>query len=80
MKDQGLSLKKKPSSRRAWFGKFWTGIASACMIITLIPLFAVLIFVLLQGFQRLNFNLFTQLPPPQDSRKGGLLMPLLEHY
>ena len=72
MQEQALSLKKKPGSRRALFSSFWTGIASLCMIITLIPLFAVLIYVTIQGFQRINFNLFTQLPPPPGLSEGGI--------
>ena len=41
-----------------------TAIAAACIVITLIPLFAVLSYVLVQGFSRVNLDLFTQLPPP----------------
>ncbi|MGB5594270.1 MAG: phosphate ABC transporter permease PstA [Crocosphaera sp.] len=72
MEDQGLSLKKKPTSPRALFDSFWTGIASLCIIITLIPLFAVLIFVGLQGFRQINLDLFTQLPPPPGLSEGGI--------
>lgn len=72
MEAQGLSLKKKPTSPRALFDSFWTGIASLCIIITLIPLFAVLIFVGLQGFRQINLDLFTQLPPPPGLSEGGI--------
>ncbi|MEM8777625.1 MAG: phosphate ABC transporter permease PstA [Cyanobacteria bacterium P01_G01_bin.49] len=72
MPEKALSLKKKPTSSRSLSDSFWTGIASLCMIITLIPLFAVLIFVGLQGFQRINFDLFTQLPPPPGLSEGGI--------
>jgi phosphate transport system permease protein len=72
MEDRGLSLKKKPTSPRALFDSFWTGIASLCIIITLIPLFAVLIFVGLQGFRQINLDLFTQLPPPPGLSEGGI--------
>ncbi|ACB50235.1 phosphate ABC transporter, permease protein [Crocosphaera subtropica ATCC 51142] len=72
MENKGLSLKKKPTSSRALFDSFWTGIASLCMIVTLIPLFAVLIFVGLQGFRQINLDLFTQLPPPPGLSEGGI--------
>ncbi|MGK7953959.1 MAG: phosphate ABC transporter permease PstA [Crocosphaera sp.] len=72
MESQGLSLKKKPMSPRSLFDSFWTGIASLCMIVTLIPLFAVLFFVGVQGFRQINFDLFTQLPPPPGLSEGGI--------
>jgi phosphate transport system permease protein len=49
-----------------------TGISALCIIITLIPLGAVLFFVLAQGFSRLTPQLFTQLPPPPGLEGGGL--------
>ncbi|MEL4895583.1 phosphate ABC transporter permease PstA [Crocosphaera sp. Alani8] len=72
MESQALSLKKKPISPRSLFDSFWTGVASLCMIITLIPLFAVLIFVGVRGFRQINFDLFTQLPPPPGLSEGGI--------
>lgn len=65
-------LKKKPSSRRNIFGVVMTGIAGACMIMTIIPLFSVLFYVTIQGFRRLNLDLFTQLPPPPGLSGGGI--------
>jgi phosphate transport system permease protein len=73
----GLSLKKKPGSPRSLFDAFCTGIASFCMIITLIPLFAVLIFVGIQGASQLNFSLFTELPPPPGLSEGGIANALI---
>ncbi len=73
----GSSLKKKPTSTRAIFGSVMTGISALCMVITLIPLGAVLFFVIVQGFSRLNFNLFTQLPPPPGLSEGGLANAIL---
>jgi phosphate transport system permease protein len=73
----GLTLKKQPSNPRSLFDGFWTAIASVCMIVTLIPLFAVLIFVGIQGFSQLNFNLFTQLPPPPGLSEGGIANALI---
>ncbi|MGH2415896.1 MAG: PstA family ABC transporter permease, partial [Microcystaceae cyanobacterium] len=67
----GSSLKKKKSAR-SLFGKAMTALAAACIIITLIPLFAVLFYVLVQGFSRLNLDLFTKLPPPPGLAGGGI--------
>ncbi|MGK7878507.1 MAG: phosphate ABC transporter permease PstA [Crocosphaera sp.] len=72
MESQALSLKKKPTSPRSLFDSFWTGVASLCMIITLIPLFAVLAFVTVQGAAQINLDLFTQLPPPPGLSEGGI--------
>ncbi len=68
----GSSLKKKKSSPRALFGTLMTVIATACIITTLIPLFAVLIYVGIQGFSSFNLDLFTKLPPPPGLSGGGL--------
>jgi phosphate transport system permease protein len=66
------SLKKKSSSPRVILGSVMTGLSALCMVVTLIPLVAVLFFVIVQGFSRLNFDLFTQLPPPPGLDEGGL--------
>ena len=49
-----------------------TTVSALCLICTLVPLVAVLYFVILQGFSRLNFKLFTELPPPPGLTEGGL--------
>ncbi len=54
-----------------------TAIASACLVITLIPLLWVLLFVLVRGIRRLNFALLTQLPPAPGMTGGGLANALL---
>lgn len=66
------SLKKKSSSPRVILGSVMTGLSALCLIATLVPLIAVLYFVIVQGFSRLNFDLFTQLPPPPGLDEGGL--------
>jgi phosphate transport system permease protein len=66
------SLKKKSSSPRVILGTVMTGLSGLCMILTLIPLIAVLFFVFVQGFSRINVDLFTQLPPPPGLDEGGL--------
>jgi phosphate transport system permease protein len=49
-----------------------TLLAGACLVIALIPLFAVLIYVIIQGAGRLNLDLFTKLPPPPGLKGGGV--------
>ncbi len=49
-----------------------TGISGLCIGITLIPLFAVLLYVLIKGASRLNLDLFTQLPPAAGQTTGGI--------
>jgi phosphate transport system permease protein len=69
--DVGRSLKKKTDDR-SLFGMAMTALATACIVITLIPLFAVLTYVMIQGFSRLNLDLFTKLPPPPGLSDGGI--------
>lgn len=73
----GEGLKRKPKSPRNLFGLLMTVLATACIILTLIPLFALLFYVAIQGLSRINFDLFTKLPHRQDYKEEGLLMPLL---
>jgi phosphate transport system permease protein len=49
-----------------------TILAGACLLIALLPLFAVLIYVISQGASRLSPDLFTKLPPPPGLNGGGL--------
>ncbi|AUC59673.1 ABC-type phosphate uptake system permease component PstA [Cyanobacterium sp. HL-69] len=69
---KGLNLKKQGSSPRTILGNIMTAISALCVIITVIPLVAVIYFVLIQGFSRLNTDLFTKLPPPPGLTDGGL--------
>ena len=72
----GKSLKKKVNAR-SLFGLVMTGVSAACIIITLIPLFAVLSYVLIQGFSRVNLDLFIKLPPPPGLAGGGIANAIL---
>jgi phosphate transport system permease protein len=49
-----------------------TVLSGACLVITLVPLFAVMIYVTIKGFNRLNLDLFTQLPPSAGMQGGGI--------
>lgn len=75
--NSGISLKKKPSSPASLFNIIMTGIAGICMALTIIPLFAVLSYVIFRGLSRLNLDLFTKLPPPPGLSGGGLANALL---
>jgi phosphate transport system permease protein len=68
----GNQLKKKNGNPRSLFGLIMTGLAGACIVITLIPLFAVLTYVLAQGVSYLNLDLLTKLPPPPGLKGGGV--------
>ncbi|MFZ1030282.1 MAG: phosphate ABC transporter permease PstA [Limnoraphis robusta] len=54
-----------------------TGLAGTCIALTVIPLFAVLFYVLLKGGSRLNIDLFTKLPPAAGQTTGGIASAIL---
>lgn len=60
----GRSLKRSQFSPKTLFSNLMTGVAFACAILALIPLIAVLFYVVVNGAARLGPQLFTQLPPP----------------
>lgn len=55
----------------------WTIVSGACLVIALIPLVAVISYVLIRGAARLNWAAFTQLPPPPLSDGGGFANALM---
>ncbi|MGL5033822.1 MAG: phosphate ABC transporter permease PstA, partial [Microcystaceae cyanobacterium] len=65
------SLKKQKNNPRMIFGLMMTVLATACIVITLIPLFAVLYYVTVQGIGNISLDLFTKLPPPPGLKGGG---------
>ncbi len=75
--DSGINLEKNKSNPEVIFEMVMTGISGACIGITLVPLFAVLIYVLIKGANRLNFSLFTQLPPTAGQETGGIANAIL---
>lgn len=56
---------------RSLFSTVMTVLAFVCGILALLPLLAVLTYVLIQGFSSLSPSLFTQLPPPPLVPGGG---------
>ncbi|PSN13089.1 phosphate ABC transporter permease PtsA [filamentous cyanobacterium CCT1] len=66
------SLKAKKSSSRNLFNIIMTGLSGLCILLALIPLVLVLFYVFVNGVNRLDLDLFTQLPPPPGSAGGGI--------
>jgi phosphate transport system permease protein len=64
-------LKRQPSSPRTLFNSFMTGLVFLCAVCAIVPLVAVLWYVIAQGGSRLSLDLFTQLPPAANVRQGG---------
>ncbi|AKG22091.1 phosphate ABC transporter permease PstA [Calothrix sp. 336/3] len=65
------SLNHSRLSPRTLFSNIMTGLAFLCGILSILPLVAVLSYVLIQGFSSLSLNLFTELPPPPLVKGGG---------
>ncbi|MBW4690583.1 MAG: phosphate ABC transporter permease PstA [Lyngbya sp. HA4199-MV5] len=64
-------MTRSPSSPRTLFSSMMTVVAYACAAIALIPLVAVLSYVLINGFARLGPALFVDLPPAPGLTGGG---------
>jgi phosphate transport system permease protein len=67
-----MYLTRKSSDARAIFNKIMTVIAGSLVVVALIPLLAVLSYVLIKGVSRLNLDLLTKLPPPPMVPGGGI--------
>jgi phosphate transport system permease protein len=65
------NLKRSPTSPRTLFSSVMTGVAVLCAVLALVPLVAVLAYVIVNGFSRLSPEAFTQLPPAPGIRTGG---------
>lgn len=58
--------------RRRLVDRVMQALLFACMVIALVPLFAVLAFLLIRGGTSLNAAFFTQLPKPLGDEGGGM--------
>lgn len=65
------SLNKAPGSRRTLLSTVMTVLAFVCTVIALVPLVAVISYVVIKGASRLSIGLFTELPPPPLVDGGG---------
>ncbi len=66
------SLSRSLSSPAAIFNVGMTALSGLFSAIVVVPLFAVLGYVLVQGISRLNLDLFTNLPPAAGLTGGGI--------
>ncbi|MBD2078810.1 phosphate ABC transporter permease PstA [Leptolyngbya sp. FACHB-17] len=67
----GRSLKRSPGSARTLFSSAMTIVAFLCAGLALIPLAAVMIYVLINGASRLTPSVFLELPPAPGLAGGG---------
>jgi len=65
------SLKRSPTAPRTLFSSTMSVVAVLCAVLALIPLIAVLSYVLIQGVPALSPRLFFELPPPPLVKGGG---------
>ncbi len=65
------NLRRSPTSGRNLFGMAMNGLVFACVALALLPLLAVLFYVIVQGLSRLNLSVFQELPPPPMVEGGG---------
>ncbi|MEH2074081.1 MAG: phosphate ABC transporter permease PstA [Nostoc sp.] len=65
------SLIRAPMSQRTLFNTVMTVIAFICGVLALVPLLAVLSYVIIQGFSSLSPSLFFELPPKALQKGGG---------
>jgi phosphate transport system permease protein len=65
------NMKRSSSSPRTLFSTIMTGVAFACAALALIPLVAVLSYVLINGISRLSPTVFVDLPPAPGLPGGG---------
>lgn len=70
--DSPSSMERSNTNPRSLFGIVMTVLAVICVLMALVPLVAVLSYVTIQGFSRLNLDLFTKLPPPPGLKGGGI--------
>jgi phosphate transport system permease protein len=61
----------KTSVFRLFRNRFLTGLCIALSLLTLVPLFSIIMLVVKNGFPLLSVALFTQLPPPPGLEEGG---------
>ena len=65
------SLTRSPWSSRTLLNTVMTVLAFIFGILALVPLLAVLYYVIIRGFSSLNLNVFTELPPAPFAKNGG---------
>lgn len=74
--DRRVSLYVK-SQARVWIERILTMVSGLCFVVAVVPLVAVLGFVISKGGSRLGFDLFTELPPAAGLTGGGIANAIL---
>ena len=64
-------LKRQPMASRTLFNSGMTLVIFLCAVLALVPLMAVLSYLVIQGSSRFSLDLFTKLPPPPMVEGGG---------
>ena len=64
-------LKHQPMAFRTLFNSGMTLVVFLCAVLALVPLMAVLSYLVIQGSSRFSLDLFTKLPPPPMVEGGG---------
>ncbi|WP_107667500.1 phosphate ABC transporter permease PstA [Cyanothece sp. BG0011] len=67
-----VNLEYTATKTRNWMGSLLTGLAFTFLGIALLPLALVIVYVFFKGVSRLNWSLFTELPPPPLQSGGGI--------
>jgi phosphate transport system permease protein len=65
------SLTRSAMSQRTLFNTVMTVVAFTCGVLALLPLLAVLSYVIIKGFSSLNLAVFVELPPKALQKGGG---------
>lgn len=65
------TLTHSRTSRKYLIETAWTILAGSFLVISLLPLVAVLTYVIIRGVSRLNLQALTELPPPPSVDGGG---------
>ncbi|MEH2330406.1 phosphate ABC transporter permease PstA [Nostoc sp.] len=65
------SLTRSPTSQRTLFNTVMTVVAFTCGVLALLPLLAVLSYVIIKGFSSLSLAVFVELPPKALQKGGG---------
>jgi phosphate transport system permease protein len=69
---QSRSLHRNPWAPRTLFSSFMSGVVMICAVIALVPLIAVLGYVLVNGLSRFDLSLLTQIQPAPRELGGGV--------
>ncbi len=67
-----MTLTRQSSDVRSLLGSAMTIISGTMVVVALLPLLAVLSYVVIKGASRLNLDLLTKLPPPPMVPGGGI--------